>query len=139
MVAPGRKAATNKPSALIVEDDVVLYKILQTKFEKEGFEVRTAADGEEAIQTLRTYRPSIILLDIILPKKDGFEVLKETKADAAIADIPVIILTNLSQAEDRRHAAELGASDFLVKAETPIDEVVRRVKEKSSHYLSKRP
>jgi len=139
MDEPSRESAsTEKQSILIVEDDKFLHKILVSKFQKEGFDVRGAMDGEGAIQELMTFSPSVILLDIILPKMNGFEVLWEIKSNPKTADIPVVILSNLSQEEDRRRAAEIGALDFLVKADTSINDVVARVKDKYIKYLSQK-
>jgi DNA-binding response OmpR family regulator len=130
--------AGGKMSVLVVEDDKFLHKILLTKFQKEGFEVRGAMDGEEALQVLLTFQPTIILLDLILPKMNGFEVLSEVKTNAKTAPIPVIVLSNLSQDEDVRRATELGAIGFMVKADLSINEVVLRVKEAYAKFLAQR-
>jgi len=131
-------AVPAKLALLIVEDDKFLHKILLTKFQKEGFDVRGAADGEEALQALLTFQPTVILLDLILPKMNGFEVLAEIKTNAKTAGIPVIVLSNLSQDEDIRRAMELGAVGFLVKADRSINDVVQQVKETYAKFLSKR-
>ena len=114
---------------LIVEDDVFLRKILATKFGKEGFEVRLAADGAEALELMRQKKPSLVLLDLILPKVSGFEVLTEMRTDDTLKDLPVMVLSNLGQEEDQERASELGAIGFMTKADFSINEVVMKVKE----------
>ncbi|MBI4457727.1 response regulator [Candidatus Uhrbacteria bacterium] len=131
--APGGK----KLKVLIVEDDRFLQKILLTKFEKEGYEVRGASDGEEAMQALLAETPNLVLLDLILPKMSGFELLSEMKTSDKMKQVPVIVLSNLSQEEDLTRARELGAIDFLTKADISIHAVVERVKESYAKYLSK--
>lgn len=111
----------------IVEDEDVLLKVLQEKFEKEKFSVSTAINGEGVVEMVRRDRPDLILLDLILPKKNGFEVLTELKIDPELKDIPVIVLSNLGQDEDIKHAFSLGAVDYLVKAQHPLNEVVEKV------------
>lgn len=123
-------------SVLVVEDDKFLHKILLTKFQKEGFVVRGAMDGEAALGELAAFRPSVILLDIILPKMNGFEFLSKVKPDPKYADIPVVVLSNLSQEEDIRRARDLGAADFLVKADLSINDVVTRVRETYAKQLA---
>jgi len=119
----------NTVEVLIVEDDVFLRKILATKFGKEGFLVRTAADGAEALALMREKVPAMVLLDLILPKSSGFEVLSEMRTDAKLKDIPVIVLSNLNQEEDKERALQLGALAFLTKADFSLNQVVTQVKE----------
>lgn len=114
---------------LIIEDEVVLLKVLAEKFENEKFEVEMAEDGEEAMLKVRASKPDMILLDIILPKKDGIEVLKEIKSDPELKDIPVIIISNLGSDEKIKETLELGAVDYLIKTQHPINEVVEKVQE----------
>jgi DNA-binding response OmpR family regulator len=114
---------------LIVEDEEILLKVLREKFEKEGFDVGVAVDGDEAMPAAKSFKPGLILLDIVLPKKDGLAVLAELKADSALRDIPVIILSNLGEDEKLKTALSLGAADYLVKTQHPINEVVEKVKE----------
>jgi len=119
----------------IVEDDKFLQKILTTKFAKEGFDVRAAFDGEEALKIISADPPDLILLDLILPKLSGFEVLTELKTRSATKDVPVIILSNLGQDEDKSRAKDLGAVEFMVKADFSINEVVVKVKELYAKHL----
>jgi DNA-binding response OmpR family regulator len=117
------------PVILIAEDDIFLSKIYQTKMSKVGLVVVLAKDGEEVFTLLKDNKPKLILLDIIMPKKDGFTVLQELKANKDFADIPVLITSNLGQPEDRQKALQLGALDYIVKSGTSIQEIVTRVQE----------
>lgn len=117
-----------KPKILIVEDDAFLAGIYAGKFEKEGFKVVLAQDGELALKTAKKELPDIVLLDILLPKLDGFEVLEQLKADAGLRHIPVILLTNLGQKEDVDRGLKLGAADYLIKAHFMPAETVDKVK-----------
>ncbi len=114
---------------LIVEDEELLAKVLKEKFEKESFDVAVASDGAEVLPLAEKNSPDLILLDLILPKKSGFEVLAELKADPELKIIPVIVLSNLGQDEEIKSALNLGAADYLVKTEHPINEVVEKVKQ----------
>ena len=113
---------------LLVEDDVFLAGIYQKKFEMEGYKISTAGDGEKGLADAKKKKPSIILLDILLPKMDGFTVLKNLKADAATKDIPVILLTNLGQKDDVEKGLSAGAADYLIKAHFKPSEIVDKVK-----------
>ncbi len=120
----------SKPKkVLIVEDEESLAQMYQTKFENEGYEVLVANDGSEGIEKAKKEKPDIILLDIILPKKDGFMVLKELKADKTTANIKIIMLTNLGQDEDVTKGKKLGALDYLVKANLTPAQLVDKVAE----------
>ncbi len=114
---------------LLVEDDSFLLSMYSTKFEMENFQVVIAEDGEKGWKLASKEKPSIILLDIKLPKMDGFEVLKKLKSNKDTSNIPVILLTNLSQKEDKDKGVELGADDYLVKAHFMPSEVVSKIKE----------
>ncbi|HTW96223.1 MAG TPA: response regulator [Candidatus Methylomirabilis sp.] len=113
---------------LIVEDEEILYKVLHEKFSRQDFKVELAMDGEAAISLAKSFRPDVILLDIILPKKDGITVLRELKADPDLSNIPVIISSNLGDDEKIKTALGLGAVDYLIKAQHPINEIVDIVK-----------
>ena len=121
----------NKPMAtkiLIVEDEQTLLKALTAKFEDEGYEVLTAVDGQTAVDSAKSNLPEIILLDIILPVKDGLAVLEELKSDPATRDIPVLLLTNLSDQNSISRGVELGAAGYIIKADFSLDEVAEKVK-----------
>jgi DNA-binding response OmpR family regulator len=113
---------------LIIEDDRFLSSILKGRLEKEGFTVLQAFDGEEGLTVLRQNRPDLILLDLIMPKKSGFEVLQAIAADPELNTIPVMIASNLGQDSDIQKAKELGAIDYYVKVRTSIDELAQIVK-----------
>lgn len=115
---------------LIVEDEEALRKVLVTKFIHEGFGVIEAKDGEEALAMVFDEKPDLILLDIILPKIDGMTFLKRLRRDDWGKNVPVIILTNLSDDRNIAEAMEGGVYDFLVKSSWEIEDVVRRVKER---------
>jgi DNA-binding response OmpR family regulator len=118
---------------LLVEDDPFLSSLLKNRLQKEGFEVIHARDGEEAITALRTTPVHLVLLDIILPKRSGFEVMEEIRTDGQVklqnSNLPIIIISNLGQAEDMEKGKELGAIEYFVKAKTSIDDLVGRVKD----------
>ena len=94
----------------------------------EGFEVHVAGDGEKGLEMVQNELPALILLDIILPKMSGFDVLKDLKMDKRTKDIPVILLTNLGQREDVQKGFKLGAKDYLIKAHFMPSEVVEKIK-----------
>ncbi|MFQ5899415.1 MAG: PleD family two-component system response regulator [Candidatus Methylomirabilia bacterium] len=114
---------------LLVEDDRLLRKAADATLRRQGFTVLTAVDGEEALRLARAEAPELILLDLIMPKLQGFEVLRILKEDAATAPIPVIVLSNLGQESDMRRAIEAGAAAYLVKANLSLQELVKKVEE----------
>ncbi len=113
---------------LVIEDDDFLGDLLRLKLSKEKFSFFIAKDGESGIEKVKEKKPDLILLDILLPGMDGYEVLKELKSDPNFADIPVIILSNFGQKNDIENAKQLGAVDFFVKATSDLDDVISRVK-----------
>ncbi len=113
---------------LIVEDDVALQKTLQEFLIEEKFDVACAGDGEEGIRMAQREKPDLILLDVILPKKDGYEVIKRLKSGKKTAKIPVVLLTNLGGIRDVEKALELGATTYLIKSDYKLEEVVEKVK-----------
>ncbi len=113
---------------LIVEDEPMLADMYATKFSMEGFAVEKGYDGVEALRKARAVKPDIILLDIIMPKLDGFSVLKELKSDAHLQSVPVILLTNLGQDDDVEKGKKLGADDYFVKANHSPQEIVEKVR-----------
>lgn len=114
---------------LFIEDEAAIHKTLSSVLQKEGYETVSALDGEDGLQRAQATQPDLILLDLILPKMNGFEVLKALKADEKTKEIPVIILTNLEQMENVQKAIDLGATTYLVKANYSLEEVVNKVKE----------
>ncbi len=113
---------------VFVEDEEALQKTLGEVLRQEGYEVALASDGEAGFSLIKSEKPDLILLDLILPKMDGFEVLKRLKADTDCKDIPVIVLTNLEGIGDVGKAIELGATTYLVKAQYSLDEVLEKIK-----------
>lgn len=113
---------------LIVEDEKALSQVLAEKLQKEGFDIATAYDGAEAVPMAKKKKPDMILLDLLLPKKNGFEILQELKSDKSLEQIPVIVLSNLDQDEDIKKSISLGAVDYYVKAQHPLKEIVEKVK-----------
>lgn len=115
-------------NVLLVEDDDFLSNIYKTKFEMEKFKVTWAGNGEEGLEAARKKKFDIILLDILMPKMDGFAVLEELKKDENTRNVPVILLTNLGQKDDVERGLEMGAVDYLIKAHTKPSETVEKVK-----------
>ncbi|MDO8240766.1 MAG: response regulator [Candidatus Moranbacteria bacterium] len=114
---------------LVVEDESSLQNAMKEFLLAEHFTVAVASDGEEAMRKVKSEKPDLILLDIVLPKKDGFEVLAEIKADEMWAKIPVILLTNLESADDVDKAFSLGVNTYLVKSNYKLEEIVGKIKE----------
>jgi DNA-binding response OmpR family regulator len=114
---------------LVVEDESVLQNAMREFLLAEKFAVVVAGDGEMALKLTKSEKPDLILLDIILPKKNGFDVLSELKADDIMKKIPVILLTNLESADDVDRAFSLGVSTYLVKANYKLEEIVEKIKE----------
>lgn len=114
---------------LIVEDEDFLIRALVDNFEAEGFSVEKAVNGDEAIEQIGKQRPEMVLLDLLLPRKDGFAVLQEMKANPEWSLIPVVVLSNLGGDEQIKRALEMGADDYFVKSQHPIEEVIQKVKD----------
>ncbi len=113
---------------LFIEDESALQKTFGEILRREGYEMISALDGETGLKLCKTKKPDLIILDLVLPKLHGFEVLKKVKADEEIKDIPVIVLTNLETMSDVEKAIELGATTYLVKANYSLEEVISKVK-----------
>lgn len=118
-----------KKKILIVEDDSTLQKALGEYLLSEGFEVEIALDGEEGIRRAKKTNPNLVVLDIILPRKDGYEVLKELKDDENTKNTPVILLTNLGSLSDVEKAIKMGATTYLIKADYTLEDVVKKIRE----------
>ena len=113
---------------LIIEDDKFLRELIAQKLSKEDYEISEAIDGEEGMSKVKEEKPDLILLDLILPGIDGFEVLSQIKKDPALSLIPVIILSNLGQKEDVEKGRKLGAVDYLIKAHFTPGEIIEKIK-----------
>lgn len=114
---------------LFIEDEPTLQKAISQFLEKKGYEIKSALDGEIGIAMAKEFKPDLILLDLILPKKDGFEVLKEIKGNDEIKHIPVIVLTNLEGDTDIEKVLSFGATTYLVKANYELEEIVKKIEE----------
>lgn len=112
---------------LICEDEITLAKVLQEKFERGKFSVFTVTNGDEILSQVKSLKPDIILLDLIMPKMNGLDALIQLKKDKSVSEIPVIVLSNLDDDEKIKKAFTLGAVDYVVKSHHPINEVVEKV------------
>ena len=113
------------PTVLVVEDDPVILRLLEVNFELEGFGVVLAHDGAEGIDAARSEKPDIIVSDIMMPKVSGIELVLALKADAATADIPIILLSAKAQTTDLKYGMDAGADDYVTKPFEPLDLVDR--------------
>ena len=114
---------------IIIEDDKFLRELIARKLVQEGYKALESVDGEDGLKKIKDEKPDLILLDLLLPNIDGFEVLERVKADQSLGSIPVIIISNLGQKEDIERALKLGAVDYMVKAQFTPAEIIKRVKE----------
>lgn len=115
---------------LIIEDDMLLSRMYQTIFLSNNYQVDIAVNGAEGLDTARSNKPTLILLDIMMPKLNGIEVLRKLKADPEVKDIPVVVLTNLAGNQDIQTALELGAVRYIIKSEQKpkqVEEIVREI------------
>lgn len=130
-----RMEDTPKKKILLVEDDEALATVYESRLQLEGFDTRVVNDGEKALSTALDYRPDLILLDVMMPRVSGFDVLDILRNTPDTAKMRVIMLTALSQPKDKERAQTLGADDYLVKSQVVISDVVERVK----HHLGMAP
>lgn len=122
------KSAGTMKKILLVEDDDALANVYQTRLEAEGFNVRRVANGEDALSAALEFRPDLILLDVMMPKVSGFDVLDILRNTPDTANVKIVMLTALSQDSDRERAQQLGVNDYLVKSQVVIADVVDRIK-----------
>jgi DNA-binding response OmpR family regulator len=113
---------------LLVEDDDALASVYLTRLQAEGFEVKRVTNGEDALVTVLSYRPDLVLLDVMMPKLNGFEVLDIIRNTPEVGNVKVIMLTALSQDADKKRAESLGVDDYLVKSQVVIADVIERIK-----------
>lgn len=125
---PASAAPVTKPVILIVEDDPLLVKMYTTKFTKEGFEVLTAEDGEQGLKTALSNKIDFMVLDVMMPKLSGIDMLTQLRQSRAGQDTPAIMLTNLTQQAEAERLKTLGVKEYLVKANLTPSEVVAKVK-----------
>lgn len=114
---------------LVAEDDQFYANLYRTKLEKEGFGVVVASNGTETLELLKKHHPNLIILDLVMPEMDGFEVLKKLKEESDLKDVPVIILSNLGQEEDIERAKEFGVFKYIIKSNVSIHQMVESVEE----------
>ncbi len=117
-----------KKKILLVEDDETLAMVYQQRLELEGFEVKHSVNGEQALSDAVEFKPDLVLLDVMMPKLNGFDVLDILRNSPQTRNVHIIMLTALSQPKDAERARELGADDFLVKSQVVIGDVVARIK-----------
>lgn len=120
----------NPVRILVVEDEKPLLKLLVKKVEDEGWEASTALDGIEAAKKIASERPTLVLLDLLLPKRDGISVLKEMRERKETADIPVVVLTNLSTGESVSAVLDAGGTDYLVKTDYTLEDVITKIRQR---------
>ncbi|MEK9147894.1 MAG: response regulator [Patescibacteria group bacterium] len=118
-----------KQKVLLVEDDPFMATLLSQELAKEGFEVLLATNGEEALKNFKDSKPDALVLDILLPRRTGLEVLRDIRGLDGGADVPVVVLSNLEEASYIRDAEELGVKAYLIKANVQLAEIVAKVKE----------
>jgi len=127
-----KKTSEAKKKVLSIEDDALLAKVLIEGLTLEGYDVINVPDGLMAIDEVKNYKPDIILLDLILPGIDGFEVLKQLKSDKATKDIPVFVVSNLGSVADVKSVKALGAEEYFIKANSEMEEIFQSIKKRIS-------
>lgn len=113
---------------LFIEDEATLQKTVEDVLKQAGYKIISALDGEIGLRLAQSEKPNLILLDLVLPRVHGFEVLERLKQDPETKDIPVIVLTNLEKMEDIEKAIELGAKTYLVKTQYKLEEIIEKIK-----------
>lgn len=129
MVTPASTPSGPTKRVLFVEDDDALASVYQTRLEAEGFDVQRVANGEDALAAAVSFRPDLVLLDVMMPKISGFDVLDIIRNTPETANLKVVMLTALSQESDKQRARELGVDDYLVKSQVVITDVIDRIKQ----------
>lgn len=114
---------------LVVEDDEFLRNAYRVKLTKAGFELQLAGDGDQALELLKSFHPDLILLDLVMPKRDGFSVLTEVKKNPSLNSIPVLVTSNLGQKEDIDRCMQLGAAGYIVKSDTPLQAIIEKIQQ----------
>lgn len=121
-------AARTQKKILLVEDDDFVGRAYKDGLQRAGFEVETATDGNEALKKAKSIRPDLIILDLVMPIKNGFEVLEELRKDQSFGAVPIFVVSNLGQDTDIEKAMQLGATDYLVKNQFSMKQVVERIR-----------
>lgn len=123
------KTASDHPKRILfVEDDDALAGVYLVRLQAEGFDVKRVANGEDALAAATSYKPDLILLDVMMPKVSGFDVLDILRNTPETANVKIVVLTALSQENDKKRAEELGADEYLVKSQVVITDVIARIK-----------
>jgi DNA-binding response OmpR family regulator len=120
-------SSRKRPLVLVVEDDAALGDVIVTALKDDGLDAKLAQDGDEAMRFVDDLRPSCMVLDLMMPRRDGFSVLRELRADGRIAGLPVIVVTAIFGLSEREYASELGAADYVTKP-FDLDDLVTRVR-----------
>lgn len=118
----------SKTKIAIIEDDLAIVQMYKTKFEKDGYEVATAGDGQSGLQLLTTFQPDVILLDLMMPNMNGFDMLQRLRQQPGGRDAKVVVLTNMGDTETATKVYKMAANDYIVKAEMTPKEVEDRIK-----------
>jgi DNA-binding response OmpR family regulator len=119
----------DKKKILIIEDEVALLYALQSKLTIEGFEVEAYSTGKEGLKAIKNKKFNLLILDIILPDTDGFEILKTVKSDPKTKDVPVVIISNLAEKDNISKGISLGAKDYLPKSQYHLNDIVKKIKD----------
>ncbi|MFH1188286.1 MAG: response regulator [bacterium] len=125
--------ADGQKTVLLVEDDVFLSQLLSTRLQRAGVVVIKAHDGDEALKILESTQLDLVLLDIILPRKSGFEVMEEIQSNPLIHKAPIVVISNLGQENDVARGKQLGAVGYYVKAKTSIEDLIKKIKQFLDH------
>lgn len=118
-----------KQKILIIDDDPFILEMYVLKFKEEGFQIETAKDGKEGLKKIKEYEPDVVLLDIVMPIMDGFDVIRSLKRENVQTNAKIVLLTNLGQKDDVERGMQLGAHDYIIKAHFTPSEVVKKVKD----------
>ena len=123
--SPGTIALVGKMTVLVSDDDPVILELLRVNFEIEGFDVITATDGEEGLKRAHAERPDVVISDIMMPRRDGLQVLSDIKGDPDTEDLPVILLSAKAQKSEVQHGLDMGADDYITKPFDPLELIDR--------------
>ncbi len=117
----------DKITTVIVDDDPRLLKAYDTKFTNEGIEAHVVGNAEQAIETIRNIQPNVVVLDVLMPGKSGWDILREMQADSEMQEIPVLMVSNIGSDDKEAEAISAGAAAYLVKSDTPLTDLVERI------------
>ncbi|KKS38568.1 MAG: Response regulator receiver protein [Parcubacteria group bacterium GW2011_GWA2_42_14] len=129
MNEPTQKTIKKEPTIIVIEDDVFIKEIIITRLKKDGFNVLDAADGVSGLRLIESSSPDIVLLDLLIPILDGFELLARLNKSGLIKRIPVIVISNLAGEENIKRAKNLGAKEYIIKAQSTTTQIIERIKD----------